>query len=117
MARTRIRVVEKYKPLKYKGNTENTSPKQPLRSERRRTTVASGVAIVSSMDEGALDGLNRSLDDMVELLEREIERLKASLEFYRLSDSPNREEQIRFHVRQIDQRQDALEDLRSMREN
>ena len=68
------------------------------------------------MDDGALEGLNRSIDDMVELLEREIERLKASLEFYRLSNSRNRDEQIRFHIRQIDQRQDALEDLRALRE-
>ena len=68
------------------------------------------------MDDGALEGLNRSIDDMVELLEREIERLKASLEFYRLSNSQNRDEQIRFHIRQIDQRQDALEDLRALRE-
>lgn len=68
------------------------------------------------MDEGALEGLNRSIDDVIELLEREIERLKASLEFYRLSDSANRDEQIRFHIRQIDQRQDALEELRSLRQ-
>ncbi|MEE9253723.1 MAG: hypothetical protein V3U43_02200 [Pseudomonadales bacterium] len=68
------------------------------------------------MDEGALEGLNRSIDDVIELLEREIERLKASLEFYRLSDSANRDEQIRIHIRQIDQRQDTLEDLRSRRD-
>ena len=70
---------------------------------------------MSSMDERALEGLNRSVDDVIELLEREIERLKASLEFYRLSDCANREEQIRIHIGQIDQRQDALEDLRSLR--
>ncbi|MEJ2130983.1 MAG: hypothetical protein P8Y95_05025 [Gammaproteobacteria bacterium] len=68
------------------------------------------------MDEGSFEGLNHSLDDMVELLEREIERLKASLEFYRLSDSPNRDEQIRFHIKQIDRRQDALDDLRALRD-
>ena len=38
------------------------------------------------------DHLNLSLDDVIELLEREIERLKTSLETYRLSTHPERAE-------------------------
>ena len=58
--------------------------------------------------------LNRSLDDVVELLAREIERLKESLETYRLSKHPNRQEIIRWHVRTLDERQDTLEELQAM---
>ncbi len=58
--------------------------------------------------------LNRSLDDVIELLEREVERLKESLETYRLSDHPRRSEIIRWHVKSLDQRQDALEELREL---
>ncbi|MEQ8859705.1 MAG: hypothetical protein RIC56_13755 [Pseudomonadales bacterium] len=58
--------------------------------------------------------LNRSLDDVISLLEREIRRLKESLETYRLSQHPDRNEIIRWHVRTLDERQDALERLRTM---
>jgi len=58
--------------------------------------------------------LNRSLDDVFELLEREIARLKESLETYRLSNHPNRREIIRWHIRTLDERQDALEKLQEM---
>lgn len=58
--------------------------------------------------------LNQSLDDVVSLLEREIRRLKESLETYRLSRHPRRNEIIRWHVRTLDERQDALERLRAM---
>ncbi|MFU8816828.1 MAG: hypothetical protein ACNA7W_15885 [Pseudomonadales bacterium] len=58
--------------------------------------------------------LNRSLDDIILLLEREIQRLKESLETYRLSRHPNRGDIIRWHVRTLDERQDALERLRIM---
>lgn len=58
--------------------------------------------------------LNRSLDDVIALLEREIRRLRESLETYRLSDHPDRQEIIRWHVRTLDERQDALEELRIM---
>ena len=39
--------------------------------------------------------LNASLDDVVELLQREIERLKESLGTYRLSKHPDRVDIIR----------------------
>lgn len=58
--------------------------------------------------------LNRSLDDVIALLEREIRRLKESLETFRLSEHPDRNEIIRWHVRTLDERQDALERLRAM---
>lgn len=58
--------------------------------------------------------LNRSLDDVISLLEREIRRLKESLETYRLSNHPNRSEIVRWHVRTLDEREDALERLRLM---
>lgn len=71
---------------------------------------AAGSATVTDFD----DHLNRSLDDVINLLEREIERLKASLESYRLSEHPQRGEIVRWHVRTLDERQDALEDLQSL---
>ena len=58
--------------------------------------------------------LNRSLDDVISLLEREISRLQASLETYRLSKHPDRQEIIRWHVRNLDERQEILERLRAM---
>ena len=58
--------------------------------------------------------LNRSLDDVVELLNGEIERLKESLETYRLSNHPQRQAIIRWHVRTLDERQDTLEKLQAM---
>ena len=60
--------------------------------------------------------LNRSLDDVVELLNGEIERLKESLETYRLSNHPQRQAIIRRHVRTLDERQDTLEKLQAMLE-
>jgi hypothetical protein len=58
--------------------------------------------------------LNESLDDVILLLEREIRRLKESLETYRSLSHPRRNEIIRWHVRTLDERQDALERLRIM---
>ncbi|MCZ6641723.1 MAG: hypothetical protein O7F71_09110 [Gammaproteobacteria bacterium] len=51
------------------------------------------------------------IDNVISLLESDIERLKESLETYRLTKSPNRDELIRWHVRTLDERQDALEEL------
>jgi hypothetical protein len=58
--------------------------------------------------------LNQSLDDVILLLEREIQRLKESLDTYRLSGHPKRGDIIRWHIRTLDERQDALERLRVM---
>jgi hypothetical protein len=58
--------------------------------------------------------LNQSIDDVIDLLEREIRRLQASLETYRLSQHPRRGDIIRWHVRSLDERQDTLEELRAL---
>jgi len=61
--------------------------------------------------------LNRNLDDVIRLLEREIERLKASLELFRLSEHPERQVIIRLHVRALDERQDALDEMKRLLTN
>ncbi len=58
--------------------------------------------------------LNNSLDDVILLLEREIERLKESLTLFRLSDRPDRNEIVRWHIRTLDERQDALESMKAL---
>ncbi len=58
-----------------------------------------------------VSSIGDSIDDVISLLESEIERLKESLETYRLTKNPNRDEIIRWHVRTLDERQDALEEL------
>lgn len=60
------------------------------------------------------DYINESLSDVICLLEREIERLKASLETFRMTHSPQKQDLIRWHVRTLDDRQDTLDDLRHM---
>ncbi len=55
--------------------------------------------------------VNQSLDDVVEMLTCEIERLKLSLETIRLGDHPDKQNIIRWHVRTLDERQDRLEEL------
>lgn len=60
------------------------------------------------------DDLDLSLDDMITLIEREIERLKASLEMYRLLDHPQKEQLIIRHVQALDERQDRLDELKAM---
>jgi branched-subunit amino acid aminotransferase/4-amino-4-deoxychorismate lyase len=58
--------------------------------------------------------INNSLDDVIVLLEREIERLKESLETIRLSSHPDRAQLIRWHIRTLDERQDALEQMKQL---
>lgn len=60
------------------------------------------------------DALNDSLDDVIVLLEREIERLKSSLEIYRDSEHPNRRDIMRMHVDALDRRQDTLDEMRDL---
>ncbi|MBM4205226.1 MAG: hypothetical protein FJ194_13920 [Gammaproteobacteria bacterium] len=60
------------------------------------------------------DDLDLSLDDMVDLLSREIERLKASLEMYRLLDHPQKQDIILRHVQALDERQNRLDDLKDL---
>jgi hypothetical protein len=58
--------------------------------------------------------VNRSLDDAIELMQAEVERLKASLETCRRLDHPRRGELVRWHVLRLDQREDALAQLQAM---
>ena len=51
---------------------------------------------------------------MIELMEAEIERLKVALELARAGSSPNRRAMIKNHVSRIDERQDALEKLQTL---
>lgn len=60
------------------------------------------------------DALNDSLDDVILLLEREIERLKSSLDIYRDSEHPNRRDIMRMHVDALDRRQDTLDEMRDL---
>ena len=60
------------------------------------------------------DNTNHSVEDMVELLEAEIERLKTSLETFQLTNHPDKRRIIAEHVAALDARQDALETLREL---
>ena len=59
--------------------------------------------------------LNRSLGDVLDLLASQVEYLKESLEFLRLSEKvEDREAKIRWHVQQIDLRQDRMDEIKAM---
>lgn len=59
--------------------------------------------------------LNRSLGDVLDLLGNQVEYLKESLEFLRLSeDVKDRDARIRWHVHQIDIRQDRMDEIKAM---
>ncbi|NKC01108.1 MAG: hypothetical protein GKR90_21795 [Pseudomonadales bacterium] len=56
-----------------------------------------------------------SLSDVLDLLALQVEHLQTSLDFLRLSeDAVERDERIRWHVRQIDLRQDRMDEVKSM---
>ena len=57
---------------------------------------------------------NNDLYDVMNLLVAEVERLKEALEFYRMSDVENKDTLVRQHVRQIDERQDRLDEVKRM---
>ncbi len=63
---------------------------------------------------GMEEEINTSLDEVLDLLAQEVERLQVALEFYRLSDHPDKDKLIRWHVQQIDARQDRLEDIKAL---
>lgn len=58
---------------------------------------------------------NRSIEDIMELMSREVERLKEVLITLRLLDAPR--EQIRWHIAQIDERESELDRLRKLVEH
>ena len=80
-------------------DTSDSAPERPV-EERRRVDM--------------LDSAELTLDDVILLLEREVERLKESLETYRSLDHPQKTQIIRWHVRRLDERQDRLDELKSM---
>ncbi|MEM7099378.1 MAG: hypothetical protein AAF541_14035 [Pseudomonadota bacterium] len=55
-----------------------------------------------------------SLQGVLSLMAEEVERLKLALEYFRLTDHPDKEERIRWHVMEIDRRQDELEELKAL---
>lgn len=61
-----------------------------------------------------IDKVGPATQQMIELMEAEIERLKVALELARSGHAPNRRSLIKHHVSRIDERQDALEKLVSM---
>ena len=67
------------------------------------------------IDQSAMEEqVNLTLDNAIELLQEELERLTVALETCRRLDHPRRAELVRWHVRRVDQRQDALDKLQAM---
>ncbi len=58
--------------------------------------------------------MNDSLEQVLQLLAKEVERLKKALEYYRQSDRPDREDLMRWHVQRIDERQDRMEEIKNL---
>ena len=58
---------------------------------------------------------NRSIEDVMELMSEELDRLKEVLATLRLARAP--QEQIRWHIQQIDAREDELLRLRKLIEH
>ena len=67
-----------------------------------------------SVEEPREGDINASLDDVLDLLALEVERLQATLDYYRLSNHPDKVKLIQWHVAQIDLRQDRLEEIKAM---
>jgi len=67
-----------------------------------------------AVEEAIEEEINTSLDEVLDLLALEVERLKTALDYYRLSNHPDKDEFIRWHVSQIDLRQDRLEEIKTM---
>ena len=70
--------------------------------------------VAAGRPEGEGEPLNVALSNVLDLMGQEIERLKLALETYRQSDHPDKDELVRWHVREIDERQDRLESLKQI---
>lgn len=68
----------------------------------------------SECSEGPGLGVNANLAALVDQLEAEIERLRINLDNLRLSQSQSQRELIKRQVAAIDERQDALADLKRL---
>ena len=55
-----------------------------------------------------------SLQGVLDLLVKEIDRLQTSLNAYRLGEHPRKQALIRWHVQQIDLRHDRLDEVKKM---
>jgi hypothetical protein len=98
-------------PAKSRGpKATGTAAAEEPTAEEGRERVSDSDAIDRS-DELEV---NRSLDEVMDLMAHETERLKVVLEYYRLVDAPNKQERIRHLVREIDRRQDRLEELKQL---
>jgi len=60
------------------------------------------------------NSLNNSLDDVLALMAVEVERLQEALQYFRQSQHPDKDAIIRWHVQQIDLRQDRLSELKAL---
>ncbi len=63
----------------------------------------------------SMDEPNRSLDELIELMERELQRLEVSLETHLLVGKEESHADILWHRRAIAERRKALEAVRIMR--
>ena len=66
------------------------------------------------VDESVDEDVNADLSDALNLMLEEVERLKVSLEYFRLTDTPDKTDRIRWHVSEIDRRQDKIELLKTI---
>jgi hypothetical protein len=101
-------------------NDEDSVAKAETAQESKGQDVDLDIDALGALSDDILDTdafdseINTSLDEVLDLLAQEVERLKVALEYYRLSDHPEKENLVRWHVQQIDQRQDRLEDIKSL---
>jgi hypothetical protein len=86
------------------GSEDEPSQEEPCQDE----------ASHEALEAQSNDRTYESLDGVLDLLVQEVERLQLALETYRLSDHPDKQALIRWHVQQIDMRQDRLEELKQM---
>ncbi len=62
-----------------------------------------------------MDEPNRSVDELIDMMERELERLEVSLETHRLVGKPETHPDVIWHLEAIADRKAALRNLQLMR--
>ena len=87
---------------------QNTGPNAEKLTDAEEEKVGSPSAQPSD------EPVNQNLDDVLDLMLAEVERLKASLEFVRMMDVEDKQQRIRWHVIEIDRRQDRIEELKAL---
>jgi len=91
------------------GETVMANPRKPDADK-----VAVNESADSECSEGPGLGVNANLVALVNQLEAEIDRLRINLDNLRLAQSQSQRELIRRQVAAIDERQDALADLKRL---